>query len=360
MREIRIDAKDHVKFCKKVLGKLGLSPKDAGTVADHLAFCDLRGIDSHGIMRFPSYVRRIEEKGTNAKPRITVVQEGPSTALIDGDNGMGPVAGTFASALAVRKAKRTGAAFVGVKNSSHYGAASYYTVKMARANMIGLSSTNVTPVMACVNGKGRAIGNNPLSIAAQRKDGSPVVLDIAMSEVSGGKIKLYTDAGRKIPKGWIVDRDGRDTENPGDFFHGGALLPVGAHKGYGLAVMLEILSGVLTGANLLSGIPNWLEKPGTPLNLGHCFMAINIGSFIGVEAFQERLDGMIGELKGSPGKAADSDILYPGELELAVNAKRTETGVPISEAVWRQLTDISDKYGVPVRFACRDIEEPNH
>jgi LDH2 family malate/lactate/ureidoglycolate dehydrogenase len=318
-------------------------------VADHLAFCDLRGIDSHGIMRFQSYVRRIEEKGTNARPQISIIQEGPSTALIDGDNGMGPVVGTFASDLVIRKAERTGAAFACVRNSSHYGAASYYTVKIAMANMIGLSSTNVTPVMSCVGGKGRAIGNNPLSIAVLRSDRSPVVLDMAMSEVSGGKIKLYSDAGQKIPKGWIVDHRGRDTENPSNYFKGGALLPVGAHKGYGLAVMLEILTGILAGANTLSSIPNWLEQPSTPLNISHCFMAMNISSFMKIESFHQRLESMIGKIKGAPRKESVADIYFPGELEMGVEAQRSKAGIPISETVWRTLTDLSRKYDEPLR-----------
>jgi LDH2 family malate/lactate/ureidoglycolate dehydrogenase len=214
--------------------------------------------------------------------------------------------------------------------------------------MIGISSTNVTPIMASVAGKGRAIGNNPLSIAALRKDGTPLVLDMAMSEVSGGRIKLASDAGRKIPKGWIADREGRDTEDPVDFFRGGALLPVGGHKGYGLAVMLEILAGVLGGANVLSGIPNWLEQPATPLNLGHCFVAIDIASFTGAEAFADRIEEMIGRVKKTPRRADSPGIYYPGEPELSVEAERKKAGIPVGEALWRQLLEISRAYGVPL------------
>jgi LDH2 family malate/lactate/ureidoglycolate dehydrogenase len=346
--EIRIEEGNLRRFCENILVKVGLSREDAFIVSDSLLFSNLRGIDSHGVVRFPYYVRRLKEGGTKVNPRIQKIREKTASVLLHGDNGMGQVIGMYATRLAMEKAEETGVCLAGVKGSSHYGVASYYTVKMAEADMIGLSMTNGPPVMAAWGGAEAVICNNPLSIAAPYQAGRPIVLDIAMSRVAGGKVRLAAKNKQKIPVGWIIDRHGRDTEDPNDLPDGGALLPFGEHKGYGLTVMLEILAGVLTGAGMLGQVPMWLKEIRTPLNVGHCFIAISIESFMDLADFKKRLDWVIQEIKSSPPAEGSKGVFFPGEVELQVEEERRKGGIPLSEAILEDLKGMSETYEEPL------------
>jgi LDH2 family malate/lactate/ureidoglycolate dehydrogenase len=348
--EIRIEEGKLRRFCENIFAKAGLSQGDAFTVSDSLIFANLRGIDSHGVVRFPFYVRRLKEGGTKIKPKIEKIREKAASVLLDGNNGMGQVVGMYATQLAMQKAREAGVCLVGAKGSSHYGVASYYTVKTAEADMIGLSLTNGPPVMAAWGGAKAVICNNPLSIAAPYQPQRPVVLDIAMSRVAGGKVRLAAKNKQKIPVGWIIDRHGRNTENPNDLADGGALLPFGEHKGYGLTVMLEILAGVLTGAGMLAQIPMWLKEIRTPLNVGHCFIAIGIETFMDLEDFKKRLEWAIQEIKSSPPAEGAKEVFFPGELELKIEEERRKRGIPISEAVWHDLEQMSVAYKEPLEI----------
>lgn len=343
--DIRVGVTELRRFCENILRKIGLSQYDAVTVADSLLFCNLRGIDSHGIMRFPFYVQRLKEGGTKTRPKISILREKPASVLVDGDNGMGQVVGVFGAKLAVERAKKTGTCFVGVRGGSHYGAASYYSVEMAKTNMIGLSVSNTGPVMAAWGGAKRVIGNNPLSIAVPYQEGKPIVLDISMSRVAGGKVRLAAKNNQKIPKGWVIDKHGRDTENPHDLPEGGALLPFGEHKGYGLAFMMEILSGALVGSGMMGMIPLWFKEIKTPLNIGHCFAAIDIEGFMDLEQFKQRLDWLIKEIKSSPLSEGSQGVFVPGELELKMEEERTKNGIPVSETVWQDLQKLAGIHG---------------
>lgn len=334
-------------FSEKVLQKAGLSPEDAFTVTDSLLFANLRGIDSHGVIRLSPYVRRLEVGGTKATPEIKVVQEKAASALVDGDNGMGQVVGMAATELAICKAKELGTSFVGVRGSGHNGAASYYAVKIAEAGMIGLSTSNTTPVMAAWGGAKSVIGNNPLSIAVPYWKGQPLVFDAAMSKVAGGKVRLAAASGKKIPKGWILDKEGRPAEDPNDLLEG-ALLPFGEHKGFGLAIMIEILSAVVTGAGMLQQNPFWAAQPRTPLNLGHGFIAIDVASFMDIGAFRERLDWMVKTLKSSPPAEGSSGVFMPGEMEAEAEEERRKNGIPIAAEVWEDLKQLAVAYEEPL------------
>jgi LDH2 family malate/lactate/ureidoglycolate dehydrogenase len=348
--EIRIEEQNLRRFCENIFMKVGLSQEDAFIVADSLIFANIRGIDSHGVVRLPFYVERLRQEGTKIKPRIRKIKEKTASVLLDGDNGMGQVVGMYATRLAMEKARVTGVCFVGVRGSSHYGVASYYTVKTAEDNMIGLSMSNGPPVMAAWGGAKGVICNNPLSIAAPYQAGRPIVLDIAMSRVAGGKVRLAAKNNQKIPIGWIIDRHGRNTENPNDLPEGGALLPFGEHKGYGLTVMLEILTGVLTGAGMMGQIPLWIKEIQSPLNVGHCFMAISIECFMDLGSFKERLNWVIQEIRSSPLAEGAKGVFFPGELELRVEEERRGMGIPISEGVWRDLKGMSEAYKEPLEI----------
>lgn len=332
-------------FGENVLQRAGLPPEDACTVADSLLFANLRGIDSHGFVRLPPYVRRLEVGGTKAMPRIKVVREMNAAALVDGDNGMGQVVGMAATKLAVRKAKEFGTSFIGVRRSGHNGAISYYAVKMAEVGMVGVATSNTTPVMAAWGGTSSVIGNNPLAIAVPYRDGQPLVFDAAMSRVAGGKVRLAAARGERIPTDWILDGEGHPTDDPNAILEG-ALLPFGEHKGFGLAVMIEVLSAVITGAGLLKENPFWASQPGMPLNIGHAFMALDITTFMEVDLFQERLHWMVKTLKSSPPASGFSGVVMPGEQEAEIEDERRRNGIPISEEVWEELQKLGRKYKV--------------
>lgn len=348
--EINIKEQELRKFCENICLKVGLSQEDTFTFVDSLIFANLRGIDSHGIIRFPPYVKRLVEGGAKINPQIKKIKEESSMILLDGDSGMGQIVSMYAIKLAINKAKKMGISMVGVKNSSHFGAASYYSVKIAEANMIGFSMTNSLPVMVAWGGAKRVIGNNPISFAAPYEKGKPVVLDIAMSKVAGGKVRLAAKNKQKVPQNWIVDIQGKKTDAPNDFAKGGALLPFGEYKGYGLAVMIEILVGVLTGAGRLKEVKSWLKTPNAPIYTGHCFVAINIESFIPLEDFKERLDWVVKELKSSPLAEGSKGVFVPGEIEFEVEKRRKKEGIPISEQIWKDLQELSKDYQEPLNI----------
>ncbi len=347
---IAVAESDLRAFAQGVLEKAGLSSTDGHTVADSLVFANLRGIDSHGIIRLPSYVQRLEVGGTRTSPDITIVKESPGTALLDGDNGMGQVVGLKAAELAIEKARAVGTSFIGAMRSGHNGAASYYAMKIADAGMIGFTTSNTTPVMAAWGGAKSVIGNNPLSIALPFRDGEALVFDAAMSKVAGGKVRLAAANGKTIPEGWILDSDGRPTNDPNDILDG-ALLPFGEHKGFGLAVMIEVLSAVITGAGMLHQNPFWAVDTKTPLNIGHSFMAIDIERFMSLDEFRERLEWMVNVLTSSPTSNGQEAVIVPGQIETEVARKRRRDGIPISEEVCQELRALGDRYGEPLTAA---------
>ncbi len=343
--DVLIQSKELFEICIRILTRTGLQVNDAFTVAESLIFANLRGIDSHGVMRLPVYVLRLEKGGTKIHPNIKIIRERTATALIDGDSGMGQVVGKYATELALKKARDSGIGFVGVKGSGHYGAASYYTVKMAQEGMVGITTSNTTQNTAAWGGTTKIIGNDPLSIAVPYKEDNHLVLDISMSKVSGGKIKLAAKNNQKIPFEWGLDKYGKKTDNPNEIINGGTRLPFGEHKGYGLTVMMEILNGVLTGAGMLSQIISWSKHLEEPTNLGHCFLAIDIESFMDKIEFQKRLDLFVNEIKTSPPMEGLETVFLPGEIEAAIEKERKERGIPISLRTWNEMLILAGKYG---------------
>lgn len=346
--EVRIKETNLRNFCEKICLKLGLSKEDTFNFIDSLIFANLRGIDSHGIMRLPSYIRRLTEGGCKINPQIQIVKEEPSMVLLDGDSGLGQVVSMYAVKAAINKAKKNAVSIVGVNNSSHFGAASYYSIKMAEADMIGISMTNGEPVMAAWGGEKSIIGNHPISIAAPHLKRKPVVLDIATSKVSGGKVRLAAKNKQKIPKDWIIDGDGKKTDDPNKLSMGGALLPFGEYKGYGLAVMIEILTSILMNAGILYNAKSGMKVFDAPTNIGHCFIAINIKSFIPLGDFKEKVDWMVNEIKNSPLAEGVKEILVPGEIEYKVEQKRKVEGIPISEQVLEDMQKLSEDFREPL------------
>lgn len=346
----RIKEESLRKFCEEICFKIGLSKEHTYHLVDSLIFANLRGIDSHGIMRFPSYIRRLTGGGCKINPKIRIIKEEPSMVLVDGDSGLGQVVSMQAVKLAIEKARNKGVSIAGANNSSHYGAASYYSIKISEANMIGFSMTNGEPVMCAWGGKKPVIGNHPISISAPYLPGRPIVLDIATSKVSGGKVRLAAKNKQKIPEDWIINKEGKKTNDPNELAKGGALLPFGEYKGYGLAVMIEILTSILMNAGILYYAKSGVEVFNTPTNIGHCFMAIHIESFISLNDFIKKVDWMVSEIKALPTMEGVKEIFVPGEIEYRVEEQRKREGIPISEQVLDDLKKLSKDFQVPLYY----------
>lgn len=332
-------------FCRELLVRGGLGEADADVVTDVLLFAELRGISSHGVGRLPFYLLRLAAGGTDPKARPETLTEGPAIALLDARNGMGHIACVAAADAAARKAAAVGAAFVGVRGSSHNGALSYYAVRLAEKGMVGFVFTNTTPLMTAWGGATSVIGNNPLAFAAPHLPDRPFVFDAAMSGVAAGRVRGAAARGESIPRGWIVDAAGHDTENPGDLA-GGALLPFGQHKGYGLALIVEILASVLTGAGMLHQNPFWQQVVDLPLSIGHSFIAVDVRRFMEPAEFSARMDWIAKTIKASPPAAGSAGVIIPGDIEFAEAQRRRREGIPIETATWEGLVAASDEYGV--------------
>jgi len=351
IEHIKVHCEKLLRFSIEVLKREDLGEEEAYIVADSLLRANLRGVDSHGIIRLSDYARRLRGGGSRPHPQIKRIKESSATLLLDGDNGMAQVVSLQAMKEAIKKAKQTGIGISGVYNSSHFGMASYYALEAVKEKMIGISMSNTPPVMAAWGGTKAVIGNNPLAIVIPFREDEPIVYDISMSRVSGGKIRLAAKNKESIPKGWAIDRFGKESENPLDFIEGGALLPFGEYKGYGLAIVVEILSGALTGAGLLSDIPLWFKEVQRPTNIGHLFGAIDISCFIPFELFRERLEWMISQLKSSLPTEGFKEILYPGEVENRKEREYRREGIHISEEVWKDLSKLAEHYHISLDIA---------
>ncbi|MEM4311290.1 MAG: Ldh family oxidoreductase [Nitrososphaerales archaeon] len=330
----------------KIFEQLGASKEEAEIVANHLVESNLVGHDSHGVVRIPEYVGRIigkpilkiEAPPIKLKAKIKVIRETPTTALIDGDWGFGQVVARRAMEIAIKKAKDYQVGLVAARNCDHVGRAGEFPLMASEQDMIGALFVKTVPVMAPVGGRGRVIGNNPISIAIPANDGKPILLDFAMSVAAGGKIIMAIEKGENIPEGWIIDSEGNPSTNPKDYINGGALLPFARHKGYALSVIVEVLGGILSGVGALAdykGINTFLA------------MAIDIEAFIPLKEFKEKVDKLIRDIKSAQ-RIGVEEILLPGEPELKTKERRIKEGIPIPEKTWNDIVEIARKLKVKI------------
>jgi len=345
-------ANDLTDYMVHFFSRLGVSAEHAKTAAEILISADLRGVSSHGIIRLNTYYgSRILKGLIDPTSPFSTVHETPSTLLIDGGNGLGMVVGKFAMESAIDKARHNGAAFVTVRNSNHYGIAGYYAMMALKHDMIGISFTNAQPLVAPTYGRTRIIGTNPIAVAAPALNERPYVLDMATSIVPIGKITVYDKAGESIPEGWGVDKNGAVTTSPSEVLKGGALLPLGGsdimrgYKGYGLGLMVDIFSGVLSGAAFGPEV----GAPGrdAPANVGHFFAAIDISAFRDPQAFKADLDALIHTLKDAPKAIGQERIYIHGEKEFELYERNMRDGVPLLVEVVKSLREAGEQVGVP-------------
>lgn len=327
--------------------KCEMSLEDACITAEVLVTTDTWGTYTHGSKQLrPLLALRPDRMDLNAVPEV--VGEGPAWAIVDGHYAMATVTSCKAMEIAIEKAKSSGIAYVGVRNSNHFGGAGYYANMAARQDMIGLAMTNTNPLMAVPGSRTMVLGTNPFSYAVPAGEEKPIFLDIATSVVAASKPISAKSLGQKIPEGWLVDKDGVPTTDPGNYPEEGALLPMAGHKGYGLALMIEILAAALTGADMLSEVKLWLEKHPGPLSQGHAFIAMDVSKMMPVEMFKARIDRMIREIKESP-KAKGSDRIYlPGEIEWDNRERVLAEGMQLPEHVVDRLVGLSEDVGLDI------------
>src|SRR6267142_278837 len=318
-------------FSSRVFLHFGVPKVDAAQAADVLASADLRGIDSHGVARLHSYFDMLTLRRINPLPEIKVLRSTPSTATIDGDNGLGLVVGPHANRFAMDMAERFGSGWV---------------------------MTNSTKLVAPLWGAERMLGTNPIAIGFPGKEEPPIVIDMATSAAAYGKIEIARRRGEPIPEGWAVDSEGRDTTNPNDMVEGGALLPLGSdrerggHKGYGLAIMVDVLCGALSGANWGPFTPPFALRQEIPSRsvgngIGHFFGAMQIDGFIDRDSFKRQIDDYIRVFRATKPTPGTNGPLIPGDPERDAEKWRRENGVPLVLPVVEELRDISQKARIP-------------
>jgi len=337
------------QFCVQLFEKAGVPTEDAKVLMDNLIEADLRGVDTHGVTRIAIYIERLQAGSVKAKPQMKILRETPVSAILDGDHGLGQVISAKAMEMAIEKAKKGVFGLVGVRNSTHNGAMAFFANMAVKEDLIGIGLTNTVPLMAVTGGNQAMIGNNPLSIAAPAGAEKPVIFDMACSIAARGKIILAAKKGEKIPLGWANDKDGLPTEDAKAALEG-LILPVGEHKGYGLALMVDVLSGVLMGANFGPEVGPLYNNPGAQ-GIGHLLAAINIEAFIPLAEFKARMDKMIRDIKNSKKAKGAEEIFLPGEIEMGIEAKRRQEGIPLSRAVYDELCGLGQKLGVKPDFA---------
>jgi L-2-hydroxycarboxylate dehydrogenase (NAD+) len=306
-------------------------------VADCLVKANLRGLDSHGVMRIPIYAKRLRLGLVNPRPGLALNRVAPSAAHLDGDDGMGMVVGARAMAEAVAIARETGIGMVGVRRSTHYGMAAYYVLQAITADCIGFAFTNSSPGMPPHGGSKPVLGVNPLAVGVPAGDRPPIVLDMAMSIIARGKMRLAGMHGEAIPEGLGRDAQGRPTTDGMQVFGGGSVLPFGGPKGSALAIWMEIMGGVLTGAAFAGEMKSLYEDFSGPQRIGHVFMAIRPDLFMPMADFKQRMDAMIERFKASEPAAGVNQVLMPGEPEVLQETERLRTGLPLTAEVLASL-----------------------
>jgi len=336
-------------FCRAALRAYGVSEADAGVAADVLVTTDTFGVFTHGTKSLRGYVRRLRAGGLRADAVPQVAAEGPSWAIVDGQSAIGMVASVFAMNTAMHKAKATGVAYVGVRNSCHFGAAGYYVTMAAKAGMIGMAMANDTPSMAVPGSRAAVLGTNPLAYAVPTGQHEPIFLDIASSAVAGGKIRIFQAQGRRVPDHWLVDTEGVPTTDPFAYPYQGALLPFAGHKGYGIAMLIETLAGVLSGAGMMWEVLSWIDAdPSQPTQHGAAFLAVDVGAMMPQDVFQQRVDKMIRDVRQAP-KAKGSDRIYvPGEIEWQKRGEALAHGIALPADVLASLRGLAEDLGMKV------------
>jgi ureidoglycolate dehydrogenase (NAD+) len=340
---MRVEQAALTSFCRDVLVAVGLDERDAATVAGSLVAADLRGVATHGVLRLPVYVERMRRGLIATRPSIQVRRTGPATATVDGGNGPGQVVALRAMREAVALAEGAGVGLVSVHGSNHFGAAGWFALHAAERGMIGLALTHAEADVVPFGGRRPALGTNPLAVAVPRGDGPPVLLDMATSGVAMGRVLLARTRGEPIPEDWAVDADGEPTTDPRQVR---AVRPMAGPKGYGLAFVVEVLAGLLSGSRSGTEVRRMYDDFDEPQGIGHFLGAIDPARFVPPNVFAGSVDRLAGQLKATPPAPGFDEVLLPGEPEERAEARHRRDGIPIPEELRRELVALGAAYGI--------------
>jgi len=345
-------------FTKTVFERIGCAGPDAALAAKVLLSADLRGIDSHGVARLSGYVRLWEVNRVNASPNIRIIHESPSTAVIDGDGGLGLVVAPYAMQVAIDKAKGAGTGWVSVQNSNHFGIAGYHAMMALEHDMIGWAMTNASPLVAPTFSIERLLGTNPICVVIPAGEEPPFVADLATTTAANGKLEILQRKNLEAPTGWVQDKYGNSSVNPHELKSGGALLPLGgdrehgSHKGYALGAIVDIFSAVLSGANYGPWVPPFPayvpmpdEQPGR--GIGHFFGAMRIDAFRKADEFKVHMDKWIRRFRSAKAIDGEEQVLIPGDPEREMEQNRMRSGIPLLHSVEEDLLLLGEKLGIP-------------
>ncbi|WP_298411014.1 Ldh family oxidoreductase [Hydrotalea sp.] len=343
------------QFTKNTFLKMGCSEADAQTAATVLLSADVRGIDSHGVARLSGYVRLWEAGRINTNPQIKIIHETPSTAVINGDAGLGLVVAPFAMNIAIQRAQQCGTGWVSVQNSNHFGIAGYHAMMAVQQNMIGISMTNASALVAPTFSVERMLGTNPIAVAIPAGQQPPFVADFATTTASNGKLEILQRKNEDAPLGWVQNDAGIPTQDAAILKKGGAMLPLGSdrehgsHKGYALGSIVDIFSAVLSGAAYGPWVPPFPAYVPMPQNmpgkgLGHFFGAMRIDAFRPADEFKQHMDHWIERFRNAKPVEGQEKVIIPGDPEREMEQIRMDAGIPLIAPVMKDLKTIAEKF----------------
>jgi len=348
-------------FAQEIFIKIGCSEKEANDAAKVLLSADLRGVDSHGIARLSGYIRLWQAGRINAKPHLKIIHETPSTAVVNGDAGLGLVVAPYAMKVAIDKARTAGTGWVSVQNSNHFGIAGIHAMMALEEDMIGIAMTNASPLVAPTFSTERLLGTNPIAVAIPAGNQAAFVADMATTTAANGKLEILQRKNMPAPHGWIQDKEGNISTNQHEVKEGGALLPLGgtreqgSHKGYALGSIVDILSGVLSGANYGPWVPPFVsflpvadDLPGK--GIGHFFGAMRIDAFRPAADFKQHMDHWIERFKNAQPIAGEERVLIPGDPEREMEQERLINGIPLLDAVVEDIQQLALQMDTNTKF----------
>ena len=347
--------KELERICNVALEKQGYSKEDAARISEVLIATDMFGIHSHGTKNLYMYIEKMKQGGIDIKANPEFIVEGPAFAVLDAKDCIGMKGTRIAINKAVELAKKTGVAYVGVKNSCHFGAGTFYVAEMAKQGMFGMIMSNVDPNMAVPGGKGMTLGNNPIAYAFPRKGQHPITFDIALSVVAALKINKAKMYHQEIPDSWMVDPDGIPTKNPQYYQEGGALLPMGGHKGYGFSLLVDALSGFMTSGNTCKDIESWCFNLPNKNRVSHAIICIDISKVNPDGHFEDIEEDYLQYILNSPKAKGTDHLMVPGQREWEKYDKDEANGVRIPEDVADSLLKLADSINEKIDW--RDIDE---